>query len=116
MGEDMKRWWPDVSDHYWPLAVQGRLLIEEFVLMLKAQGFECCDDGKLEEGFEKVVLYARDPSVPTHIARQLPEGSWTSKLGGFVDLTHGVDGLTGAEYGSIYAFYRRPIVGHVEAQ
>jgi hypothetical protein len=54
--------------------------------------------------YEKVVLYAihfsRQPRippvdwrvmqewVPTHMARQLPDGTWTSKCGGNEDIRH----------------------------
>jgi len=50
-------------------------------------GYAPCADGNLEEGVEKVVIYLRQ-GVPTHMARQLASGAWTSKLGDAWDIGH----------------------------
>ena len=44
-------------------------------------------DLSLEIGFEKVAIYS-DAHGPQHVARQLPDGKWTSKLGQQVDVEH----------------------------
>ncbi len=42
------------------------------------------------------------------MARQLADGSWTSKLGGLEDITHpGISDLSGREYGRVVIFLRR---------
>jgi hypothetical protein len=50
-------------------------------------------------GYEKVDLYIDDSNEDepfSHVARQLPDGKWTSKLGPDEDLTHDtVDALEG---------------------
>jgi hypothetical protein len=50
-------------------------------------GYRVCDNSRLEFGFEKVTLY-EIANEPQHMARQLKDGSWTSKCGGDEDITH----------------------------
>ncbi|MEH2465522.1 DUF7689 domain-containing protein [Nostoc sp.] len=59
-------------------------------------GYEVCQSDVLEEGFQKIAIYTDSNKVPTHIARQLPTGKWTSKLGSLEDIEHNnLQGLTG---------------------
>jgi len=51
-------------------------------------GYVPCADGSLETNFEKVAIYVNSDGEPTHAARQLRNGKWTSKLGNFEDITH----------------------------
>lgn len=71
-------------------------------------GYEVCADGGLEPAFEKIVIYANENNSPTHVARQLPSGVWTSKLGAAEDIEHeSVGALEGNLYGKIARFMRR---------
>ena len=66
-----------------------------------------CDTPELEEGCEKIAIYAI-VDKPTHVARQLPNGRWTSKLGGLKDIEHAtLDDLAGPIYGYPALFMRR---------
>jgi len=68
-----------------------------------------CESGDLEQGFEKLVIYAGTGMVPTHMARQLSSGTWTSKLGRDVDIEHDTPlEVEGALYGSVVKFLKRP--------
>lgn len=64
-------------------------------------------------GFEKVVLYGKKNAAGqvtefTHQARQLRDGSWTSKLGSGVQIRHvSPNGLDGGTYGVPVAVYHR---------
>jgi hypothetical protein len=71
-------------------------------------GYSPCVDGSLEPGYEKIALYAIGPAVK-NVARQLPEGKWTSKLGKDFDLEHTLDGLAGQ--GTPVQFLRRACAG-----
>jgi hypothetical protein len=75
-------WWPDsMGVGYWPAGVLREETIEAFVLAFQSLGYAVCDSDELELGFEKVAIYAIAEDVPTHAARQLSNGKWTSKLG-----------------------------------
>jgi hypothetical protein len=61
-----------------------------------------------DEDYQQVAIFASGEGIPTHMARQLPHGAWTSKLGGLEDVAHtDVDGVGGAEYGEIVVFMQR---------
>ena len=100
-------WWPDpayTSD--WPAAAPRVETLDAFVAVFALLGYERCADGQLEPGFEKVAFYAVG-AKPTHAARQLPDGSWTSKLGESIDITHTLRGLESAKYGQVAGYMRR---------
>jgi hypothetical protein len=82
--------------------------LDAFVRAFVSLGFEPCSTGELEAGFEKVAIYARE-GKPTHAARQIADGRWTSKLGKEVDITHTLVGIEGPAYGQVVAYLRRPL-------
>lgn len=81
-----------------------------FTELYASLGYERCRDGKFQRGFEKIALFAKD-GAPTHAAKQLPSGRWSSKLGRWEDITHELAAVAGNalnEYGEVIAFFRRP--------
>ncbi len=106
-GDDERSWWPDIDEvAYWPDTVARIEALEAFVDAFRTLGYLPCEDGELEPGYEKVALYANQGS-PTHAARQLPDGRWSSKLGRSVDIAHTIDALDGPLYGTIVLYLRR---------
>jgi hypothetical protein len=82
--------------------------LSSFIDAFGTLGYELADSGGYERGFEKVAIFASTDHVPTHMARQLVDGSWTSKLGRLEDIAHvDVNGVGGTEYGEVVAFLRR---------
>ena len=76
------------------------------------QGFEDCPDAVAENGFEKIAIYTDPDGEPQHIARQLPNGLWTSKLGDDCDIQHNtLRGLEGDNYGRATCFMKRATSG-----
>jgi len=99
-------WWPNPYG-FWPPDVPREETIDAFLAAFATVGFVLCADGTLESGLEKIALYA-DFGGPTHAARQLPDGQWTSKLGQSIDITHTTPWvLNGPEYGAIVRFMQR---------
>jgi hypothetical protein len=80
-------------------------------------GYFQCDNSRLEPYYEKVALYANGAS-PKHMARQLRDGTWTSKCGGAEDITHfTLDALESygphpikANYGCAVVFMKRLVL------
>lgn len=111
---DVLWWWPDPSNiYYWPASVPREATVEAFLRAYGTLGYIECKNGKLEAGFEKIALYAnRMPwgdIEPTHAARQLPDGKWTSKLGAFEDVTHNkAADVKGPLYGGVVKYLKRP--------
>ncbi len=105
MGDKNNWWWPD-EIHYWPPKCQRANTIKAFKEGFSKLNYRPCENGNLEPGFEKVALYAIN-SEPTHAARQLKSGKWTSKTGKNVDIEHNLEDLEGPKYGKVVKFFRR---------
>src|SRR5678815_89043 len=90
-------WWPDPGlVSYWPHNVPRAETLSAFQAALTSLGYQHCAEGDAETGFEKVAFYLRG-GKPAHMARQMADGSWTSKLGPAIDITHTLHGLEGPE-------------------
>jgi hypothetical protein len=105
-GEDRRWWWPS-SFAYWPRSIPRIVATPAFEAAYATLGYQPTDNGDIEEGIEKVALYASN-GVPTHAARQLEDGRWTSKCGKNVDMTHDVHDLEGPVYGQVCRYLARP--------
>jgi len=100
-------WWPDPAGYdYWPSGVVRAERRDAFIQAFATIGYFPCSDSSFEPGFDKVALYEQN-GIPTHAARQLPNGRWTSKLGPEDDTEHELDGLTGPLYGVVVQVLRR---------
>jgi hypothetical protein len=107
-GRDDAWWWPDQQlVCHWPDTAPRCETLDAFVAAFAILGYQPCPDGTAENGFEKIAIYLSG-GLPTHAARQLSGGSWTSKLGSNIDITHTLQGLEGPEYGKVSVFLRRP--------
>jgi len=103
-------WWPDaMGQAYWPQGVAREETIQAFERAYCRFDFKACENADLEPGFEKVAIYAKN-SIPTHAARQLADGRWTSKLGPLEDIEHNtLDALEGEVYGEVVLLLKRPV-------
>ncbi len=100
-------WWPDPDGFdYWPPGVVCERTLIAFIQAFATVGYAPCSDGALEEGWEKVAIYATDEG-PEHAARQLENGRWSSKLGPDDDIEHTLEGLCSPIYGTVVQFLRR---------
>lgn len=109
-GEDDRFWWPRPEpDYYWPPGVPREVTLSAFVAAFSTLGYAVCKTPSLEKGYEKIAIYADSAGLPTHAARQLPSGRWTSKLGCNVDIEHTLMGITGPEYGTVKKYMRRRV-------
>jgi len=104
-------WWPDrAMQAYWPPEIDRVCSVESFVKAFSLQGYQVCANGDPEDGFEKVVIYVDALEIPQHMARQLPGGQWTSKLGQAEDIEHvNLGCLAGGIYGqpAVYLMRRK---------
>lgn len=105
-GVSNRWWWPSL-DTYWPPEIALEETLDAFVLAYGSLGYEVCPDGALTPDLEKVAIYSK-AGLPTHAARQLPNGMWTSKCGPQEDIEHTLDGLNGLQYGAPTIFLSRP--------
>lgn len=109
MDENDVWWWPDhMNIAYWPDEVPREETIKAFTQAFLLKGYTQCNDSVLEQGFEKIALYALNQK-PTHASRQLANGHWSSKLGQFHDISHNIDALDDPEYGNVILYFKRQV-------
>ena len=114
MGNDSLWVDPTTEYGYWPECIPNGYTIASFIELFRSVGYEPCEDGDLEKGYEKIAIYALD-GKPTHAARQLSNGQWTSKLGQLEDIVHSTPEELQADdrnsYGRVGLFMIRPLRG-----
>lgn len=110
--EDSRWWEPDPFGlYYWPESSRREFTLEAYVQTFISLGYTPCDSDEMELGFEKIAIYVNPQGIPTHAAKQLSNGRWTSKLGRSEDIEHSLEGLENSIYGSVAQVLRRPATG-----
>lgn len=111
MADASKWWWPgpDIDTEYWPPGIPRETTLDAFRVVFVLLGYVECAEEEAEAGFEKVAVFTVGQSKPTHAARQLPTGRWTSKLGRMEDIEHSLRDLEGTIYGTVALILKRPI-------
>ena len=108
---DTSRWIDPTDPNTWPGDLTGENTVPSLFELFRGAGYAPCEGGALQDGYEKIAIYALD-SEPTHAARQLDTGRWTSKLGKHEDIEHAtpeeLQGDDWDQYGRISGFMRRP--------
>ncbi len=116
--EDFRWWWPIPEDlYYWPENAPKEETLEAFVKAFETLGYVACDNDNLENGFEKVAVYVDKLGIPRHVAKQLRNGKWTSKLGRCIDVEHELNCLREyvlsidktEDYGTVAAILKREL-------
>ncbi|EKD24113.1 MAG: hypothetical protein ACD_81C00106G0005 [uncultured bacterium] len=107
-----QQWWePDfMGQYFWPAEVPRIYTLDAYVQAYSVLGYKICDSFDYEQGFEKIVIYVNMSNEPTHAARQLQSGKWTSKLGREYDISHDFESLNGDIYGMPAVCMKRPSV------
>ena len=106
---DNNRWWEYTRRHYWPSYATRSARIESLQEVFAGLGFEECDDGSIEPGYQKVALYEDDGEYQ-HASIQMPSGAWRSKMGEGPVIEHfSPDSLSGGPYGNPTVFMRRVV-------
>jgi hypothetical protein len=112
--DDQKPWWPtglpvagfDRYGYYWPIASDNRSHMRAFLDWFSHDGWTETKSDKFAPHMLRVALYAK-AAQPTHAARQIGQGVWTSKLGQGLDLSHKLEELNGPNYGAPIALFEK---------
>jgi hypothetical protein len=104
--EDTEQWWWPEGLAFWPAGIRRELSLGVFVEAFATRGFVREADASLEPACDKMAIFAIDDE-PTHAARQLPNGSWTSKCGPLEDIEHALHVLEGTTYGTVAVILAR---------
>jgi len=104
------QWIDPTPDYIWHEEVERGYTVAVFMELFTRWGrYESCDNGSLEEGYQKIAIYHDGFNQFHHVARQLASGKWTSKLGSNEDIEHELSGLEGKFYGYAKIFMKRPV-------
>lgn len=112
MGDCEQNWSPALQGgYYWPPdSVVGVPVLDVVAGIFRAAGYAECGDSAPVAGAEKVALYTDSLREVRHAARQLPSGSWVSKLGDLADIEHAaVDAVECGLYGRVTMILCRSI-------
>jgi hypothetical protein len=105
-----QRWWPwDEPGYYWPQEPADDWF-QAFCEFAISEGYEQCQNGQLEEGFEKICAYCDSFGELQHGARQDDDGWWLSKMGQgkTEDIRHRTpETIAGKDYGTCIHYFRR---------
>ncbi len=114
---DTGKWWwpgPEEEREYWPAGLVREATLDAFQAAFALLGYVVCTSEDVETGFEKVAIFVDARGKPTHAARQLATGRWTSKLGRMEDIEHELHDLEGVIYGSVSLILKRPLQAEAE--
>jgi hypothetical protein len=101
-----------MGQEYWPAGILREETLPAFIAAFETIGYEVCDNPSMETGFVKIAIYGDAQNVPRHVARQLANGEWTSKIGQYEDIQHRtLKALTGnpPAYGTVIQIMRKMV-------
>jgi hypothetical protein len=110
-------WWPVPyqAPYYWPIENEEEdESLAEFIAAFNFLGYECCERGSLENEYQKIAIFVDEEGLPAHMAKQLPNGKWSSKCGDLEDIEHDLEALVGEDskregYGTIACFMKKKL-------
>lgn len=113
-GKTDRPWWPTtIAPYFWPPdlptePVEKAETLENFVKAFANEGYRICRDSHFSTRYEKVAIYVGANGRPTHAARTLVTGIWSSKLGDEEDIEHTtLECIEGRTYGQVAVVMRR---------
>jgi hypothetical protein len=108
---DMSKWWEADTRgiYYWPKGFARDKSVATLAKVFESMGYNPCDSPEHENGFEKVAIFTKPAGTFAHIARQLADGSWTSKMGEHCDISHTLLSLESMPYGKPTVFLKRKL-------
>lgn len=109
--DDTAMWWDHIPGpgHYWPRRVPKGRTAEIYVRLFTDRGYANTENRAYEDGYEKVAIFRNANGDFSHVAKMLPSGAWTSKLGLLQDIEHETLEVLLPEYGEIFEYLRRKI-------
>jgi hypothetical protein len=86
-----------------------------YIEYFKEHRFIECEDGTHEEGIQKIAIYEFPDGDFAHVAKQMANGTWRSKIGELEDIEHPLNALeyenyNGESYGIVKRFMKREIL------
>lgn len=104
------RLWPNnFPFEVWPPNIPNTVTLDAFIKLYELIGYQICNNSLLETSKEKIAIFTLS-GRPTHAAKQLSSGLWSSKLGWQnEDSEHTLNAISNGEYGNPTVFMERAI-------
>lgn len=102
-------WWEpfQAAGYYWPPGIPADYTFSSLVKLFESLGYTLCESAHPEADYGKIAIYGEQDEWE-HVARQLADSLWTSKLGADEDISHdGHDLLEGPRYATVVSIMRR---------
>ena len=107
VGDSTKFYWPGPSEFFfWPNEIPRNESLETFQLFFNSLVTKSVPTASWKRAFKK-SRFLKKNGLPTHAARQLADGFWTSKLDVLEDVKHSLGAISGGFYGEIALFLRK---------
>lgn len=105
--------WSLGIDDEWKQVYENNLGVRDcnkYIELFKESGFIVIENSNFEEGILKIaIFYEASTNHFKHVARQINNNSWTSKLGEWEDIQHNTpEDLLGDSYGDTLIFMCKP--------
>ncbi|MGD0541516.1 MAG: hypothetical protein ABSB33_08360 [Tepidisphaeraceae bacterium] len=103
-------WWDPsgVDGTAWPGDLARDDSVETFLELFRRWGFYSCDNSSYEAGYEKLAVFGID-GLFEHVAIQVSDNLWISKLGNLEDIQHPLMPMEGSQYGNICHYLKRDL-------
>lgn len=104
--------WPAKYGFYWPQGILNEESLNAFIDLYQSSGYQKFSPQTevFDPEYIKVAIYVNTQGTPTHAARQLLNGKWTSKLGPYKDIEHeNLKALEDSDYGTVGIILRKKI-------
>ncbi len=106
---DTEQCWGLHKNYYWPPGIPREATLEALIRVYETLGYTICDNAREESGFLKIAIYVDTDGVPTHAARELHTGDWSSKLEDLEVILHDtLEDIEGGMYGEVKVILKRP--------
>jgi len=103
-------WACDVDDEWIQFYEERKLVInvDRYIQHFSNLGYTITENRALVAGVQKIAIYKDNEGNFKHVAKQLPSGKWTSKLGDWEDIEHdSPEALLGRSYGTQLIFMEK---------
>ncbi|MBI4648181.1 MAG: hypothetical protein HY738_16760 [Bacteroidia bacterium] len=104
---DNTKWWDYEDDYYWVAGIEKNGKLKTFIKLLECFNYKKTNTASYESGYDKIALFSKDKIECTHLAKQLKEEIWTSKLGSSYDVLHTLKGIENGIYGDVKIIMKR---------
>jgi len=106
---DNSKWYESDDDYFWFNDIARDNLLTTIQKIFENLGFHQTNFAKYQIDYERIALFSIDNNECSHLARQIDEDKWTSKLGSSYDVNHSIKSIENGIYGNAVIFLERKL-------